>query len=76
MKLSEIRSHLHKTPFRPVVVRMASGRHHRVDHPDYLFVPPLGDSFLIVDKRGDFHHIDANQVEEIELAKSAKKTSG
>lgn len=73
VKLSEIRGHLRQTPFRPVVVRLTSGRRHRVDHPDYLFVPPVGESFLIVGKEGDFHHIDAGQVEEIEVSRARRK---
>ncbi len=75
VKLSEIRGHLRQSPFRPVVVRLTSGRTHRVDHPDYLFVPPVGESFLIVGKEGDFHHIDAGQVEEIEVSKARRKTA-
>ena len=75
MKLSEIRDHLHKAPFRPVVVRLTSGRLHRVDHPDYLLLPPVGDSFLIVSKEGDFHHIDADQVEEIQVARSKRRSA-
>ncbi len=76
MKLSDIRAHLHKAPFRPLTVRLTSGRTHVVEHPDYLLVPPVGDSFLIVGKTGDFHHIDADQVEEIEVAKGARKVKG
>lgn len=76
MTLKEIRSHLHKAPFRPVIIRLGSGRSHLVEHPDYLFLPPVGDSFLIVSKDGDFHHIDADQVEEIELARSRRRTGG
>jgi hypothetical protein len=75
VKLSDIRDHLHKSPFRPMVVRLTSGRQHRVSHPDYLFVPPVGDSFLIVSPEGSFQHIDANQVEEIEVMKGRKKAA-
>ena len=73
MTLKEIRDHRHKGPFRPLRFHLTSGATHLVEHPDFLFVPPVGDSFLIVSKEGNFHHIDANLVEEITVVRGGRK---
>jgi hypothetical protein len=67
MTLKEIRDHLHRGPFKPLTIRLTSGRSHRVQHPDFLLIPPVGESFLVVDPDGTFHHLDADQMEEIEI---------
>ena len=70
MTLAEVREHLHVTPFRPLTLRLAGGRAHRVEHPDYLFVPPVGDLVMVVNQGGGFHLLDIGQIEEIEVDKA------
>ena len=52
MTIKQLREHLEMRPFHPIVVRTVSGTRHSVKHPDYLFIPPVGDTFLIVEPSG------------------------
>lgn len=74
MTLDEVRANLHVTPFRPLTLRLASGRSHRVEHPDYLLVPPVGELVMVVDKPCGIHLLDIGQIEEIQLDLAAKAT--
>ena len=73
MTMKKLREHLEMQPFKPIVVRTVSGARHTVNHPDYLLIPPVGDTFLIVDADGTMHHIDISYVEAVET--KAKRTT-
>ena len=60
-------------PFRPIAVRTVSGAPHLVRHPEYLLIPPVGDSFLIVDPDGTMHHIGISHVEAVEAGPKASR---
>lgn len=66
MTIKQLREHLDVHPFQPIVVRTVSGARHSVRHPDYLFIPPVGDSILIVEPDGTMHHIGISHVEAVE----------
>ena len=66
MTMKQLREHLESRPFRPIVVRTVSGTRHPVKHPDYLLIPPVGDTFLIVESNGTMHHIGISHVEAVE----------
>ena len=71
MTLQHIREYLEKRPFRPIVIRTVSGARHPVDHPDYLLIPPVGDTFLVVERDGSMHHLVAECVGSVETIKTS-----
>jgi hypothetical protein len=75
MTLKQLREHLEIRPFRPIVIRTVSGARHAVNHPDYLFIPPVGDIILVVDPDGLMHHIDLDYVEAVETPPKTRRSS-
>ena len=73
MTVKQVREHLETRPFRPITVRTVSGRRHLIPHPDYLFIPPVGDSVLAVESDGTIHHIDVDQIEAVEVTAQRQK---
>jgi hypothetical protein len=71
MTIKRFREHLEMRPFHPFVVRTVSGRKHSVKHPDYLLIPPVGDTFLIVEADGTMHHLGISYVEAVEVTGKA-----
>ena len=67
MTIKKLREHLEMRPFMPFVVRTVSGARHPVRHPDYLLIPPVGDTFLIVEADGTMHHLGISYVEAVEV---------
>jgi hypothetical protein len=64
---ARIRELLHASPFQPFIIRMADGRHYRVDHPDYVLaaateVPQI----TIEEPDGTQHFLSALLVTSIE----------
>ena len=74
MTIKQLREHLEMRPFHPIVVRTVSGACHAVKHPDYLLIPPVGDSFLIVEADGTMHHIGISHVEAVETRTKAVRS--
>jgi hypothetical protein len=74
MTIKQLREHLDVQPFRPIVIRTVSGRRHAVKHPEYLFVPPVGDSILVVENDGTMHHIGISHVEAVETEGKAGRS--
>jgi hypothetical protein len=62
-------------PFRPFSLRMASGKVHRVRHPDYLFIPPTDKTVLVVAESGGFHILDVELIEEAEVENRRAKAA-
>ena len=75
MTMKKLREHLEIRPFQPIVVRTVSGARHAVRHPDYLFIPPVGDTFLVVEEDGAMHHIDISYVEAVETLPKSRKSA-
>ena len=71
MTIKQLRGHLELRPFHPIVVRTVSGSRHSVKHPDYLFIPPVGDTFLVVEQDGTMHHIGIAHVDAVETQTKA-----
>ncbi len=42
MQADQLRGAMHKTPFRPFVIRTASGERYPVPHPDMISISPSG----------------------------------
>lgn len=74
MTIKQLREHLDMRPFIPIVVRTVSGARHSVRHPDYLFIPPVGDSILIVEPDGTMHHLGMSHVEAVETRPKAGRS--
>jgi hypothetical protein len=74
MTIKQLREHLEMRPFHPIVVRTVSGTRHSVKHPDYLLIPPVGDTFLIVEPNGAMHHIGISHVEAVETSAKAGRS--
>jgi hypothetical protein len=72
--IKRLREHLEMRPFHPMVVRTVSGVRHQIKHPDYLFIPPVGDTFLIVEPNGTMHHIGISYVEAVETQSKAGRS--
>jgi len=58
MKVEEIRTLLHHTPFVPFTVHLADGRELRVEHPDFVATSPEADSMLVYGLDGSFAIVD------------------
>lgn len=71
MTMKQLREHLEMRPFRPIVVRTVSGARHPVKHPEYLLIPPVGDTFLVVEQDGTMRHIGISHVEAVETESRA-----
>ncbi len=74
MTIKQLREHLEMRPFLPIVIRTVSGARHLVRHPDYLFIPPVGDTLLIVDPDGTMHHLGISYVEAVETRTKASRS--
>jgi hypothetical protein len=74
MTMNQLREHLEMQPFRPIVVRTMSGARHLVRHPEYLLIPPVGDTFLVVEPDGTMHHIGISHVEAVETGSKTGKS--
>ena len=53
-------------PFRPFLVRLADGRHYRVDHPELAMLSPHGMKLLFVADDEGIHQIYVPLIVEIE----------
>jgi hypothetical protein len=74
MTIKKLREHLEMRPFLPFVVRTVSGTRHPGKHPDYLFIPPVGDTFLIVEADGSMHHLGISHIKAVEDLVKAGRT--
>ena len=42
-------------PFRPYVIRMASGEKYKVPHPDFISISPRGSQIIVYDETDRMH---------------------
>ena len=54
---ARIRELLHATPFQPFVIRMADGREHRIDHPDFVLAGSDTPQVIIEEPSGGIHFL-------------------
>ncbi len=57
MNAAELRQLLHRTPFRPFTVYMASDKAFAVPHTDFAALSPSGRTLIIFRKEDDAHDI-------------------
>jgi hypothetical protein len=55
MIIDALRKLNHALPFRPYVIRMASGEKYVVPHPDFISVSPLGSQIIVYDEADRLH---------------------
>ena len=58
-----------------MVIRTVSGARHSVNHPDYIFIPPVGDVLLVVAPDDSMDQIDLDYVEAVEGPPKARRSS-
>lgn len=75
MTRDEIRKAINASPFEPFVIRMTSGQTYRVDHPDFVLVPPAGRTIVVyhTDDRS-LAHVNLTLVEAIEYPNDKPKS--
>ena len=69
MTVKYLRSLIENRPFRRFILHLADGRALVVLGREYLFVPPVGDVVIAIERDGSFHHIAINHVTEVRLEK-------
>jgi hypothetical protein len=55
MIVESLRDLTHAVPFKPYVVRMASGEKYKVMHPDFISISPRGTQVVLFDETGQMH---------------------
>ena len=65
MVIEAIRDLNRASPFRPYIIRLASGVMHRVPHPDFIAVAPKGSWIMVSDDNDHPHWISALLIEEV-----------
>jgi len=75
MVIEHIRELNHAVPFRPYVIKLASGATHQVPHPDFVLVAPRGSWVMLTDADDHPHWISSLLIEEVTQrpSKSRKK---
>ncbi len=72
MTRDEIRRAVKATPFEPFTIRLTSGQSYRVNHPDFVMVPPEGRIIVVYseDERG-VTHVNLTLIEALEFENGA-----
>jgi len=55
MIVEALRTLNHAVPFKPYVIRMASGEKYNVQHPDFISVSPRGSMIVLFDEEERLH---------------------
>jgi hypothetical protein len=55
MIIEALRNLTHAVPFKPYMVRMASGEKYKVMHPDFISISPSGTQVVLFDEAGQMH---------------------
>jgi hypothetical protein len=53
--IDALRNLNHAVPFKPYVIRMASGEKYKVQHPDFISVSPRGSQIIVYDEADRAH---------------------
>lgn len=67
MVIESIREFNRTVPFVPYEIRMASGEHFRVPHPDFVSISPRGSYVVVIDAKDRPHHLSALLIERASL---------
>jgi hypothetical protein len=70
MTKQELREQLHEQPFRAFHLRTNSGQRHFVPHPDFLLIPAIHPTVIVVTENG-VRLVDVAHVEAVELDEQA-----
>ena len=62
MCIDEIRQINRAQPFKPFTVHVTDGDALHLPHPDFLFIPPVGGTVIIVDQKGCMSLVDAAHI--------------
>lgn len=69
-----LRNTLRAQPFRPFTLDMGDGRSWRVEHPDFVWIPPEGSRTVIVSAGGDdFEIVDMLLVTSFEVSNGPRR---
>jgi hypothetical protein len=67
VKINEIGSLLHATPFRPFVVHIADGGRLAVVHEDFVAIAPTGREMIVYQSNGSHQIVDTMLVTRLEV---------
>lgn len=67
MTIQQIRRTYDRTPFRPFVIRTASGGSFTVPHREFMWIHPTEPTIAVADPAGGMNVIDAELVTELIL---------
>jgi len=70
MSIKELREINSATPFHAYTVRTSEGDAIQVPHPDFMFVPPIGETVIVVDQEGGKHLVDADHITKLEIRRT------
>jgi len=71
MNIKYIRSLVENRPFHPLTIHLSDGRSLDVLTAEHLFLPPMGELFIVVEKDGSFHHVGVDQMTGVKLRASS-----
>ena len=69
MKIAEVRSLLHASPFRPFLIHVADGGRLLVQHEDFVALAPTGREMFVYLPDGSHQVVDAMMVTRLEVGK-------
>ena len=75
MSIKDLRDINGATPFHAYTVRTSDGDALPVPHPDFMLIPPIGDTVIVVDQEGGKHLIDASHITKLELRRGRPSKS-
>ena len=75
MRVEEIRNAQHAQPFRPFTMHLADGRQFLINHPEFLFVGPVGRVAIVQDVAGNIEIIDPLMVTSLSMASGQTASS-
>jgi len=76
MNIEELRKVSRAVPFQPFTVRTSEGDGLPVPHPDFLFIPPMGQTVIIVDQKGGLNLVDATHITKVEIPRPGLPQQG
>jgi hypothetical protein len=75
MSIKELREVNRATPFHAYTVRTTDGDAIRVPHPDFMLIPPIGETVIVVDQEGGKHLVDADHITKLEIRRTRPSKS-
>lgn len=75
MSIKELREVNRATPFHAYTVRTTDGDAIHVPHPDFMLIPPIGETVIVVDQEGGKHLVDADHITKLEIRRTRPSKS-